>query len=159
MTEGMGIEEAIELAIQAELNDHQFYKDASEKVSSGHGKDMLRQLANFEISHYNKLMELRDSLKASGAYVEYAGTEFGPVEKGEGSSTVAHRDDVLNILKLAINAEEGAYERYNHLASVTDDPKGKNMFVKLAAEEELHRRILSDQFYQISNKGAWVWGR
>jgi len=159
MTVDMGIEEAIEIAIKAELNDHEFYKDAMNKVSSANGKNLLMQLANFEMSHYNKLVELRASLKESGEYIEYAGMEFTPVEAGDEPSTVVHKDDVINILKLAIAAEQGAYERYSHLSAVTHDPKGKEMFRKLASEEELHRRILSDQFFQLSNNGAWVWGR
>lgn len=163
MTKDMGIQEAIEIAMVAELRDNAFYKDASTKVSNEQGKDLLEQLANFEQSHYNKLMELKSSLKERDEYVDYEGTKFAPasapVETSTEAGVMANKEDVISILKLAINSEQAAYERYKHLSAQTNDPKGKEMFRKLAHEEELHRRILSDEFYQISNNGAWVWGR
>ena len=163
VTKYMGRQEASEIAIKAELKDNEFYIDASTKVSSEHGKDLLTQLANFEMGHYKKLVELRSSLKESGEYIDFGGTEFSqtskPVETGTEASVPVNKENVINILRYAINAEQNAYERYRNLSAQTNDPKGKEMFRKLASEEELHRRILSDEFYQISNNGSWVWGR
>ena len=65
----------------------------------------------------------------------------------------------MKILTIAIDAEETANKHYKKMAEQTSDTKGKEMFLKLADEELMHRRILSDEFYQISNKsGSWFWG-
>ncbi|MCR4437760.1 MAG: ferritin family protein [bacterium] len=60
---------------------------------------------------------------------------------------------------MVIEAETQAHERYRSLAAQTEDPQGKAMFEKLAEEEVLHRRILNDEFYYLSNRGGiWFWG-
>jgi rubrerythrin len=44
------------------------------------------------------------------------------------------------------------------MADEAADPLGKEMFKKLAREEELHERILNDQYYSLNNNGVWTWG-
>jgi len=155
--------EAIDIAMEAERKANKFYSNAVEKTTNERGKNLLRQLANFEQSHYNALSELKASLNRDGKYINYRGTEFESV-KITTSSEVAgkieqNKDDVLNILTMAIAAETDANERYHKMAQETSNLQGKEMFTKLANEEMLHRRILSDEFYQLANQGGiWSWG-
>jgi len=154
---------AIDIAIEAELKANKFYKESAEKVSNERGKNLLLQLANFELSHYNKLNDLKKSYSEDGKFIAYQGTEFETVEtdaKSEVAGTIeSNRDDALQILTMAIDAEKKAFEHYKRMADATNDPEGKEMFQKLADEETLHRRILSDEFYQLSNQGGyWSWG-
>jgi rubrerythrin len=163
-----GLLEAIELAMEAEKKASQFYSDAKDKVKSFRGKDLLGQLSRFEQSHYNKLEELKLSLAEQGAFVDYAGTDFAALRKDAASEVggdvesddarvTEGKDEIVDILNLAIDAETKASANYARLAQQTDDPKGRDMFRKLADEELLHRRILSDEFYHVTNKGEWVW--
>ncbi len=153
--------EAIEMAMAAEKKAQEFYAEAAGKVANERGRNLLHQLARFEQSHYEALGQLKASLLASGTYVRYEGTSFAPFRAaGEVTGKIeAHREDALSILQMAIEAETEAYERYRVLASQSTDPQGKEMFEKLAAEEVLHRRILNDEFYYLSNRGGiWFWG-
>jgi len=159
----IGILEAIEIAMEAELKAHQFYRDAVEKVANERGKNLLQQLADFEQNHFNKLNDLKKSLARQDKFIEYEGTQFKPFKATVASEVSgkieSDKDNVLNILSMAIEAETKAAERYRKMAEKTHDPQGKDMFRKLAEEETLHRRILSDEFYQISNRGEiWFWG-
>ena len=159
----MGILEAIEAAMKAETEAKNFYLGAVEKASSAQGKDMLKQLAAFEESHFKALEKLKGSLADSGAFIIYGGTKFTPVPSGLPSTSAkaaeTNLDDVLDVLNLAISAETKAAQTYKDLAEMTSDPNGKEMFQKLAEEETLHRRILSDEFYQLTNMGGeWAWG-
>ena len=159
----LGVLEAIEIAMEAELKAHQFYKDAVKKVSNERGKNLLQQLANFEQNHYDKLNELKASLKEKGEFIDYEGTDFTPYKSkmtAEISGKIeSDKEDVLNILTMAIDAETKAQAHYSRMAEETSDTRGKDMFLKLAEEETLHRRILSDEFYQINNQnGDWFWG-
>jgi len=152
---------AIEIAIEAELKANQFYLDATTKVSNEKGKNLLQQLADFEQNHYEKLKELKTSLQEKSGYIEYSGTDFSPfsVSSEVSGKIETNKDDVLSILNLAIDAEQKASQHYKKMATMTNDPQGKTMFLKLAEEETLHRRILSDEFYQITNKDQfWLWG-
>ena len=164
MTENnLGILEAIDIAMDAELKANEFYLNALKKVSNDRGKNLLQQLANFEQNHYDKLNELKASLIRNGEYIEYTGTKFLKFKQNRSieisKKIEVNKDGILEILAIAIDAEAKAHEHYNKMADETSDTKGKEMFQKLAEEETLHRRILSDEFYQLNNHGGiWFWG-
>ena len=155
--------EALTLAMDAEKKAAKFYRDSASKVSADRGKILLRQLADFEDNHFEKLGELRDSLGGGGGYITYEGTKLGSIT-GEipyedGSPSERNLEDVLGILSLAMDAETGAHKRYMELAGKIGDRRGRDMFIRLADEEMLHRRILADEYYHLNNKGGvWSWG-
>ena len=66
-----------------------------------------------------------------------------------------NKDDILDILSIAIKTEANAKQKYLELAERTEIPEGKAMFTRLAQEEEMHWRILSDEHYHITNDGMW----
>jgi len=150
---------AVEEAMEAEKKASEFYRTSADKASSSRGKRLLTQLADFEQGHYDKLAELKASLEKEGKFIAYPGTAFkatGPAETDDVRE--ANLDDVLDVLRLAIDAEKKAFEKYTRLAEEAGDVVGREMFKRLAAEETAHRRILSDEFYQLSNAGGeWVW--
>ncbi len=157
--ENIGLMEAIDIAMDAEKKAKEFYADAAKKVVNERGKNLLTQLADFEQNHYNKLKELKDSLEKSGEFIKYEGTDFKPY-KAEISGDLEHSTaEVIDILKLAIDAETKARDHYSKMAKLTSDPAGQEMFEKLSSEEETHRRILNDELYNIANQGGiWGWG-
>ena len=158
--ENIGLLEAIDIALEAENKAKEFYLDAFKKVESERGKNLLKQLADFEQTHFNKLTELKDQLEKENNFIEYEGTSFGEFKAPEIKKQIeTNKDDILKILSIAIDAEENANKHYVKMSGMTTDDLGKKMFAKLADEELLHRRILSDEFYQLSNKsGDWFWG-
>lgn len=159
----LGFIEAIDMAMEAEIKARDFYKSALEKVTHARGKDLLNQLADFEQQHYDKLDELKKSLAQDNEYITYEGTSFRPYS-GSLPSEVSgpmepNTNPLLDILSMAIDAETKANERYLKMAEQTADPRGKDMFKKLAQEEVTHRRILSDEYYHLNNQnGIWIWG-
>ncbi len=162
MRQKLGIEEALSIAMDAELKARAFYAQAAAKVQDLHGKDLLGRLAAFEEYHYQKLAELAHSLQTTGRFIAYearAMDQFAPVVGGgEATGTLlAELRDVAGILSKAIDNEKTAGERYRLLVEETDDPAGQEMFKKLAQEEAIHQRILEDEFFSISNKGVWGW--
>lgn len=159
----VGLMQAIQIAMEAEAKANKFYADSAKKVASEQGKNLLKQLADFEQNHYNKLDELKKSLEKEGKFIKYEGTQFKPFKieiAPEGSRKLEpNKEDVLDILGMAIDAESKAHQHYQRMAGETKDKNGKEMFEKLAEEETMHRRILSDEFYQIANSGGmWLWG-
>ena len=156
--EARGLLEAIQTAIEAERSARQFYLEAAEKAHNSQGKALLLELADFEAYHEKKLRQLVASLNAN-AYIEYEGRELSAPqpESGTWDRGEASPQEMADILALAMDTEKKAQERYESLAEATSDPKGKAMFERLALEEATHHRILSDEFYSLSNKGLWVW--
>jgi rubrerythrin len=162
LTQKLGIEEAIEIAMEGELKAHAFYAQAAAEIHDPAGRDLLGRLAAFEQHHYQKLAELARSLRQDGRYIVYEATTLRQLEPflgtGEAAGSLLERlQDVPGILNQAIENEKAAEVRYRVLAEETDDPNGQDMFRKLAGEENLHKRVLEDEFFSLSNQGVWGW--
>jgi rubrerythrin len=162
MNQELGLEEALDIAMEAELKAQAFYAQAAAEVQDPNGRDLLGRLAAFEQYHYQKLSELAKSLQKDGQFIEYEArtmAQFLPVV-GRGETAGTYLDelgDVVSILSKAIENEKLAGERYRVLAEETADPNGQDMFRNLANEERTHQRILEDEFFSLSNQGVWGW--
>ena len=162
MTQSLGLEEALDIAMDAELKAQAFYVQAAIEIQDPQGRDLLGRLAAFEQHHYQQLAKLARSLQEGSGFIEY---EQGSVEQfepqvsgGEAAGTLlAELKDAPGILSKAIENEKIAGERYRVLAGETADPDGQAMFRRLADEEMIHQRILEDEFFSLSNKGVWGW--
>jgi rubrerythrin len=164
VSQKLGLEEALDIAMEAELKAQAFYAQAAVEVQEAQGRDLLGRLAAFEQYHYQKLAELARSLQQDGKFIAYETRtveQFAPtLARGETAGTqIEELKDTAAILSKAIENEKIAGERYRVLAEETDDPDGQDMFRKLANEEMIHQRILEDEFFSISNQGTWGWSR
>ena len=162
MTKKLGIEEAIEIAMEGELKAHAFYAQAAVEIQDQAGRDLLGRLAAFEQHHYQKLADLARSLRDGHRFICYEAStleQFAPVvARGEAAGSLLELyHDVPGILSQAIENEKSARLRYRLLVEKTGDPDGQDMFRKLSEEESLHQRILEDEFFSLSNKGVWGW--
>ena len=151
---------AVKSAVEAERKAFLFYRSAAEKSTNSRGKDMFQQLSDFEIVHYKKMIHLYLSLKRENKWIAYTGAgELTAHHRIEASTTgVETKNDDIEALKMAIEKESQAAAFYRKMAEETKDPLGQKMFKKLTEEEEIHRRLLNDQFYSLQNQGEWVWG-
>ncbi len=162
MTQDLNVMDAIQIAMEAEEKARQFYLDAKEKVSDEEAQALLGQLADFEQHHYDKLLALYTSLQQDKGFIVYTSPAIAlpKVSHGlEGGRTAQEHNlaTVVEVLGMAIDAEKSARGRYEELAEQTSDPDGRAMFRQLAEEEHAHYRILSDELYNLSNRGLWVW--
>jgi len=162
MSQKLGLEKALKIAMDAELKAQAFYAQAAVVVQDPQGRDLLGRLAAFEQYHYQKLAELSRSLAGNGQFIEYETQtieQFAPLASGgetAGTELEALKDEAA-ILSKAIENEKIAGERYRVLAGETENPAGQDMFRKLANEELIHQRILEDEFFALSNQGVWGW--
>jgi rubrerythrin len=151
---------AVKLAVDREREAYLFYQKAAGKTTSQKGKDMFSQLGDFELNHYKKMIHIAHCLRKAGGWPPYSGQKaLKPGERvKELKQEINARDDDIDVLTKAIRKEEDAQALYRELAEKIEDSEGREMFKKLADEEEVHRRILNDQLYALSNRGLWVWG-
>ena len=150
---------AVKVAMEAEKEAAQFYSKASKKTRDPKGRDMLQQLSEFEINHYQKLRELSKSLQEKGEWILYSGTSFKKtnplkMEKPKGQEQLTDMD----ALRMAIREEKKVQTYYRSMAVLAKDTRGKDMYKRLADEEALHERVLNDQYYSLQNTGVWSWG-
>ncbi|MDF1553297.1 MAG: ferritin family protein [Deferrisomatales bacterium] len=151
---------ALDRAITAESEAQAFYLAAADKTDDTGGAAMFRELAAFESHHREHLKALKASLNERGAWIRYPARELSKAPAAEARARAASSDhaDALEALRLAIATEEKAEAEYKNLAHQADDANGKQMFQRLAEEEAVHRKVLDDQYYALSNSGLWQWG-
>jgi rubrerythrin/ribosomal protein S27AE len=151
---------AIRVAMEAEKEASQTYAKAAKMTKNPRGKDMFQQLSEFETNHYKKLKGLLKSLEEKGEWILYEGTSLKkkkiPLKTAKPKGQEQLTD--LDALKIAIREEKKAQVYYRSMAELTKDPKGKDMYKRLAGEEELHEKLLNDQYYSLHNTGIWSWG-
>ena len=69
------------------------------------------------------------------------------------------REEILEGLKTAIEAEMTGHEFYKNAAENTKDPKGKETFLEMAAEEMGHLNYLRHQYKSIVENGDYDFSR
>lgn len=151
---------AIRVAMKAERDAFQTYLKAAKQSKNPKGKDMFQQLSDFELNHFKKLKALLKSLREKGEWIVYEGTNLKekriPLKTEEPKDQDQLTD--MDALKMATREEKKAQVYYRSMAELTKDLRGKEMYKRLANEEELHEKLLNDQFYSLHNKGIWSWG-
>ena len=151
---------AVRVAMEAEKEAYQAYSKAAKMTKNPRGKDMFQQLSEFEMNHYQRLKGLLKSLEEKGEWILYEGTSLKnkkiplKAEKPKGQEQLTD----LDALKIAIREEKKARAYYRSMAELAKDPRGKDMYKRLAGEEELHEKLLNDQYYSLHNTGIWSWG-
>lgn len=151
---------AVRVAMEAEKDAYQAYSKAAKMTKNPRGKDMFQQLSEFEMNHYQKLKGLLKSLEEKGEWILYEGTSLKnkkiplKTEKPKGQEQLTD----LDALRIAVREEKKAQAYYRLMAELTKDPRGKDMYKRLAGEEELHEKLLNDQYYSLHNTGIWSWG-
>ncbi len=151
---------AIKVAIEAEKEASQTYSKAAKRTRNPKGRDVFQQLSEFEMNHYQKLTGLLRSLQEKGEWILYQGTSLKQkviplkMEKPRGNEQLTDMD----ALKIATREEKKALAYYRSMAELTRDPRGRDMYKRLADEESLHEKVLNDQYYSLHNTGLWSWG-
>jgi len=151
---------AIRVAIDAEKDAYQNYSKAAKMTKNPRGKDMFNQLSEFEMNHYKQLRSLLKSLQEKGEWSLYPGTSLKKPEALKAVQPPKGRDQLndMDALKMAIRAEKKAQSYYRSVGELTKDSRGRDMYKRLAEEEELHEKLLNDQYYSLHNTGIWSWG-
>lgn len=152
--------EIVKVAMEAEKDASQAYSRAAKKTTNPKGRDMFQQLSEFEMNHYRKLKDLLTSLQERGEWILYEGTSLKkkaiPLKTAKAKGQEQLTD--MDALKMAIREEKKAQAHYRSMAELTKDPRGRDMYKRLADEEALHERLLNDQYYSLHNTGIWSWG-
>lgn len=152
------VDELLVAAMNAEKEANRFYADASEKAKSQAGKKLFKELADFEQNHYDrlkKIIEDRNKGVNIGEDLPIHEIKVKPEVEGEFEP---NKDEIFDIINLAIEAEKNAQSKYREIARMFEDTEAKAIFNNLAEEERNHQRILEDQFYHMTNKGTIIWG-
>ena len=155
--------EALQIAIQMEIDGKEYYLKASQQSSNDLGKNLLQSLAAEEDLHRQKFEEIYNAIRGNKAWPEvdfqpdggkrlrtifaYATEEMGPDIK------VAATE--LDVLQTAMNMEiktHGFYQNQSKNAAYNIE---REFYEKLVAEEREHHLILLDYYEYLKDPAGW----
>jgi peroxiredoxin len=152
------IHELLAGAMNAEIGARDFYTRAAQKAQSNSARMFFSDLAGFEQKHYEKVRAIIESLKKNDDLGSYEMPVLNRSIKPELDGEVEpNKDEIIEILTLAIKSEQDARNRYLKIARMINNPQGITIFGNLAEDERRHHDLLEAQYYQMSNKGMVIW--
>jgi rubrerythrin len=143
---------ALQMAIQTEIDGHNFYQKFAAQTEDANARAMFERLARDEIMHLELLRNTRAMLEESGEWAEYKGVSLAPStgapifsRQRVEQNVVAYTSD-LSALRVAYLIEKDAVDFYTRAAQETSDPNGKRMFLDLAQMEQEHLNLLEGEY-------------
>lgn len=154
---------ALEVAIQNEAREREFYLKHMERTSNPHGKAMFASIADDELEHMKRLQDLHKRLLIEGRWpetipLEVKGTEVRSIMKklvdSVDTSSKVDSDDI-EAVKVAIEFEAKGEAFYGDLRDRVDNAMEKRFFDLLATMEREHRLSLEDTLEYFRDPEAW----
>ncbi len=155
--------EALQIAIQMEVDGKKYYRKASHESSSELGKKLLASLAAEEDTHRQKFEEIYDAIRNKRVWPT---TNFQPdggkrlrtifaratEEMGSNIKTLATE---LDAIQTAMDMENKSYDFYNSQGGNTTYAAERDFYETLAAEEREHHLILLDYYEYLKDPAGW----
>jgi rubrerythrin len=154
---------AIQTAIQMEIDGKDFYTRASRDSKNEAGKKLMAQLALEEDIHRRVFTEIFESIRSKKGWPK---VDFQP-DGGQGIKTVfAKALENAELVKSDLNTEletittarkmEGrTYDFYTQQGQLVSEPAEKELYRKLAAQEQAHNLALADYYEYLKNPAGW----
>ncbi|UCF00785.1 MAG: ferritin family protein [Deltaproteobacteria bacterium] len=154
---------ALEVALNNESRERDFYLKHAERTSNTFGKMMFQSIAKDEDHHYQRILELHKKLKEAGKWPEtlplkVKDTEVKTILKKlvDSIDTSAKADtDDMEAVKIAMEFEANGEKFYGNLRDSVDNPVEKEFFAMLATMEREHRLSLEDTYEYFKDPEGW----
>ncbi len=154
---------ALEVALNNELREREFYLQNAKRTRNPLGKAMFTQIGDEELEHYERLKQLHEKwesqekwpetvpLKVNETVVSNVLLDFvRKVDEGSQGD-----DDDLNAVKTAIDFEAKAAKYYAQLRDNVSDEREKRFFDLLSRIENEHYLSLRETEVYLSDPASW----
>ena len=157
---GRSKREALRDAIQFETDGREFFLEAARKTVDYFGRIIFNSLADEELGHIERIRAIDRSLRDTG---QWPRSNTPTPEEGKNvfqealmqmDETVRDRTDDLQAVKVALELERKGYHFYSGLAAKAIEPREKEFYGRLAAEEQRHLQILEDTWRALIERGS-----
>jgi len=138
------VKKALDIAIAGEVDAYKSYIEMAAMAEDAWLREAIEALAREELEHRKKL----ENVKSGKVTLEYGeAVELEPDQIPRGGKP---KPDMTfrELLAFAIKKEDTSCRLYNRLADVFEEPRIKDIFRKLAKEEETHRKRFELQYEQ-----------
>jgi rubrerythrin len=154
---------ALEVALNNEMTEHEFYLKNARRTNNPVGKMMFETIAKDELEHHERLKEIHERWAERGAWPETVPLEVAEtnVKKAlvalmKGLETLPAGDgDDLEAVRTAIDFEKRGKAYYATLSDAVSDPKEKSFFLLLSQIENEHYLALVDTEEYLADPTSW----
>lgn len=159
--------EALQIAIQMEVDGQDYYQKASRQSGNELGRKLLRSLAAEEDVHRRKFEEIYNAIRDRKVWPI---TDFQP-DGGKGLRTIFARAieemdcnievmaTELDVIQRAVEMENKSYDFYRGRAEQAEYDAERHFCEILASEEREHRLILLDYYQYLEDPASYFVGK
>jgi rubrerythrin len=154
---------ALEVALNNEMREREFYLKNAERTKNPLGKRMFQQIGDEELEHYERLKQLHQKWEGQEKWPETVPLKVKDTivknilvdllqkaeEMHEGD------DDDLGAVRTAIDFEAKGAKYYADLRDRVSDQKEKQFFALLARIENEHYLSLKDTEEYLTDPASW----
>ncbi len=155
--------QALQTAIQMEIDGKEFYRKASQKSNNEMGKELLKQLAEEEDIHRQKFEEIYEAMRDKKAWlkIDYhpdggrrLRTIFARATEEIGAAAKVLSTE-LDAVQTAINMESKTYDFYKAQSKKTTHDVTRDFYEALATQEREHQLVLLDYHEYLKDPAGW----
>lgn len=144
-------------AMQMELDGRHYYLDLAEKTNNTGLKNILTMMADSEAKHYNVILNMQKNEKTqfsadTGILTNVKNVFMRMKEEKEFDVDVSQ----VEFYKKALKVEADSQKFYLEKADEEKDSHRKEIFLKLADEEEKHCILLENLIGFVSQPADWL---
>jgi len=155
--------EALQTAIQMEIDGKEYYLKASQESSNELGRKLLESLATEEDIHRQKFEEIYSAIRSKKAWPT---TDFQPdggkrlrtifvrTTEEMGSNIKAPATE-LDAIQTAMNIENKTFDFYKGQGGNATYDAERGFYETLAAEEREHHLVLLDYYEYLKDPAGW----
>jgi rubrerythrin len=151
------ISDAVQTAIKMETDAIAFYDEAARKTSHPFGKEMFNGFIKDEKRHLVMLQCLFKGMNIEADFVrpkETIKTVFSSLKDQMMERASAVRSE-MDALKIALQMEKEGFDFYKQSAAKAPSSQEKDLFERLAVEENDHYSILNETYEFLDRTGQW----
>ena len=155
--------EALQIAVQMEIDGKEYYLKASQQSSNELGKKLLESLAREEDTHRQKFEEIYNAIQGKKAWPttdfqpdggKRLRTIFAMVTEEMGSNIKAPATE-LDAIQTAMDMENKTHDFYKSQGGNATYDTERDLYETLAAEEREHHLILLDYYEYLKDPAGW----
>lgn len=144
--------EILAMAVENEVEAHEFYKAAAEKIQDKNLKRTFEDLAAEETKH--KLL-LEGYLKNDMKTMKFKENKDFQLSETVEEQTLSTDMSYKDAIALAMKKEEEAMNMYRQFAEASEEEKQKETFEELVKMEQQHKTRLEDIYTNAAFVEAW----
>jgi len=155
--------QALQIAIQMEIDGKEYYMKASQKSSNELGKKLLQSLATEEDTHRQNYQEIYDAIRSKKAWPvtgfqpdsgKRLRTVFAAATEAAGADVKALETE-LDAVQTAIDMESKTCDFYESQRENATYDAERDFYQTLAAEEREHHLIMLDYYEYLKDQAGW----